>query len=512
MRVAQRMISRNYRRTVNSSLKKQADTLERSESGLKFKRLSDNVAAGNRAMHLQEERYQATQQLENTKDLIAEMKSVDSNMDSIHSVLQKLQERILMGMSEDYGADAREVISKEVASKKDQLLQFINNQFGGKYLFAGTNNSVQPFTEGEDGKLCFNGIPVEQIWKSTEDGKYYYGKPVTSEEGNWFQMADGTMMTKTADNPDGTMTYTDTNGLTYTLGADGTTWTEDAGGTALAAAPTAVTMNEFTMFGNTVYKDVAETGGETYRDATGAVLYQKDANGEYTLFTDAAGNTFTKVGDQFMDAAGNPYEKTEDGTYVNIGSGATLDVSAQPEIVTTPTVVPNSEDTYADIGLGLKISGDMTADPRTAFQVSFSGLTLTGCAKYDPETGKIVPITGDRGTEVAGNIYDLLTQIEGALHPEFDKAALDDMFTQLVNLTDNVGMTRTDLGNRMEYLELTESRLEDDIADMTELETGLISSDPAEEAIKMKECEYVWLAVMQLGSKVLPTSLLDFMS
>ena len=122
------------------------------------------------------------------------------------------------------------------------------------------------------------------------------------------------------------------------------------------------------------------------------------------------------------------------------------------------------------------------------------------------------PVTGDRGTEVAGNIYDLLTQIEGALHPEFDKAALDDMFTQLVNLTDNVGMTRTDLGNRMEYLELTESRLEDDIADMTELETDLISSDPAEEAIKMKECEYVWLAVMQLGSKVLPTSLLDFMS
>ena len=50
-------------------------------------------------------------------------------------------------------------------------------------------------------------------------------------------------------------------------------------------------MNEFTMFGNTVYKDVAETGGETYRDATGAVLYQKDADGEYTIFTDAAGNT-----------------------------------------------------------------------------------------------------------------------------------------------------------------------------------------------------------------------------
>ena len=44
------MISRNYRRQVNSSLKKQADTLERSESGLKFKRLSDNVAADRKSV------------------------------------------------------------------------------------------------------------------------------------------------------------------------------------------------------------------------------------------------------------------------------------------------------------------------------------------------------------------------------------------------------------------------------------------------------------------------------
>ena len=181
-----------------------------------------------------------------------------------------------------------------------------------------------------------------------------------------------------------------------------------------------------------------------------------------------------------------------------------MDITA----VTKPEVVPNSGDTYADIGLGLKISGDMNVDTRTAFQVSFSGLTLTGFAGYD----KVETFTGKNGTVVSGNVYDLLTQIEGALTPTMDKAALDDMFTKLVELTDNVGLTRTDLGNRMQYLEQTQSRLEDDITDMTTLETDLISSNPAEEAIKMKECEYVWLAVMQLGSKVLPASLLDFMS
>ena len=79
-------------------------------------------------------------------------------------------------------------------------------------------------------------------------------------------------------------------------------------------------------------------------------------------------------------------------------------------------------------------------------------------------------------------------------------------------MTDQVGMMRTDLGTRMNFLERTKSGLEADIENMTGLETDLISSDPAQEAIKMKECEYSWLAILQLGSKVLPSSLLDFMN
>lgn len=514
MRVAQRMISRNYRRQVNSSLKKQADTLERSESGLKFKRLSDDVAAGSRAMHLQEERYQATQQLENTKDLIAEMKSVDSNMDSIHSVLQKVQERMLMGMSEDYGPTARAVIAKEIHSSKEQILQFVNNQFGGKYLFAGTNNSKQPFTTNEDDKLCYNGIPVEQIYKSTTDGKYYYDKPVESaaDDGTWVRSASGQLF-KAAEspNPDGSIDYTGPNGRVITKNTDGT-WT--SAGTAIAPDPTGIAVAEFKdSTGADLFATTDAAGTTTYTNNTGTVKFVKNSAGEFTTFTDDTGATYMQNANGDYEDVANPgipvYTKQADGTYQDV-NGDPWEMPA-PELtaVTKPEVVPNSADTYADIGLGLKISDDMFADTRTAFQVSFSGLTLTGFAGYD----KVTPVYGKQnGTEVASNVYDLLTQIEGALTPTMDKAALDDMFTQLVELTDNVGLTRTDLGNRMQYLEQTEDRLTDDIKDMTELETDLISSDPAQEAIKMKECEYVWLAVMQLGSKILPASLLDFMS
>ena len=88
---------------------------------------------------------------------------------------------------------------------------------------------------------------------------------------------------------------------------------------------------------------------------------------------------------------------------------------------------------------------------------------------------------------------------------------MDDLHRQLVDLTDQVGMSRTDLGTRMDFLDRTKERLEDDIDNMSEMESKLVSSDPADEAIKMKECEYVWMAVLQLGSQILPSSLLDFM-
>lgn len=450
------MISRNYRRQINSSLAKQSAALERSESGLKFKKLSDDVAAGSRAMHVQEERYQANQQLENVKDLLAEQKSIDSNLSSMHSILQTIQERVLTGMSEDWGSTAREVIAKEIGEKKEQLLQFANSQFGGHTLFGGTNNSVPPFSVSADGKLQFNGIEVEGIWKSTADGKYYYNKPVVDDDGvpTYQVTVDGNGAELSS--PDG-INFTHVDGGTYKLNADGTGFDE-------------VTIGP---------SHFVNDGNGNYSDGT-------------TTYTSTDGLTFTEV-----DAGGNPVVPANTVTF------------SVPEAVTTDEIVPNSGDTFADIGLGLKIANDQMADPRTAYQVSFSGLTIMGNAGTD--NPNLNPIIGANGTEVSGNLYDLLGQIQNALTPELDKAGLDDMFTQLVALTDQVGMVRTDLGNRMEYLELTQTRLDDDITNMTSLETDLISSDPAEEAMKMKECEYVWLALMQLGSKVLPQSLLDFM-
>ena len=599
------MISRNYKRQINSSMTKQSDALDRSESGLAFRKLSDNVSAGSRAMHIQEQRYAATQQLNNVKDLLAEQKSIDSNLSSIHSILQKVQERVLTGMSEDWGATSRDVIAQEIAQKREQLLQFANAQYAGHTLFGGTNNSVPPFTVNEHtGKLQFNGIDVDQIFKSAVDGKYYYypgvedpkhagsykynfslsgtlnGPLAAYGDGITFHLDDGVASGTFYTEIDGTRYYSDGNGLftnsngdafktngtgfdqvvidgvTYVKNgdyyyeegvdpvnnpegivgkvfksADGLTFTEMetelvypddpdyhiptvnikgelAGGTVKSFTyPDDLTEEplEFKLSSNGKGFDQVVIGGKNFvksgTDASGNLIYTSTDPKDKSVYISSDGLSF----DQQKDPTGN------DTSANNVNFTFTVPQKELGE----PKVVPNSGHTYADIGLGLKINNSFEADPRTAYQVSFSGLDIMGCAgiSYDWPPTHPGTIYGDKNnTAVSGNLYDLLGQIENALSPNFDKNALDDLFTQLVNLTDEVGMVRTDLGNRMEYLELTETRLDEDIFNMTTLETDLVSSDPAEEAIKMKECEYVWLALMQLGSKVLPASLLDFIS
>lgn len=343
MRVAQRMVTRNYMNSLNTSMSKRAETFERQTSGLKFTKLSQNVSDGMRAMRVQEERQRCQHQLETVESIQLEFNSVDSNMESIDDILQSVQEQVLKAMSDSYGDVSREVLSQQIGSIKGQIIQFANAQFGGKFLFSGTNNAEAPFqVDDVTGKLQFNGINVDEITKT--GGKYYYFDGVSNVE------------------------------------------------------------------------------------------------------------------------------------------------------------VPDSGDIYMDIGLGLNMN-NATPDPRSAFKVSFSGLELLGFG---------ASVAGEKyGTPVESNVYGVLEQLEKAV-ADGDKHAMDDLHKQLVSLNDKMRMQRTELGSRMNFLDRTEERLTNDIDNLSEMESNLITADPAEEAINMKMAEYVWLATLQLGAQILPQSLLDF--
>ncbi len=94
------------------------------------------------------------------------------------------------------------------------------------------------------------------------------------------------------------------------------------------------------------------------------------------------------------------------------------------------------------------------------------------------------------------------------------KDVLGDKFDKLNGLMekhiDDIVKEESSLGTRMNRLELTETRLEYDTVNFTELMSENENVDIAEVAIKMKSQEMIYNASLMAASKVVQTTLLDF--
>lgn len=166
----------------------------------------------------------------------------------------------------------------------------------------------------------------------------------------------------------------------------------------------------------------------------------------------------------------------------------------------TATPIPQNDPIYIDVGLGMKFSGS-TVDPKSAFEVSFSGLNVLGFG-VDADSG------------LPNNLYSILDNISKTLNPtppaEFDKDAADALHKQLVKQTDVLMENITDVGTRVNFLDKTTERLENDLDNLDKLRAKLEAVDDATETINMKMYEFAWMATLQIGSKLIPQSLMDF--
>lgn len=338
MRITQSSMMRNYLKNLGRASNDVARSSQRMTSGRKFTKLSENVSDGTRALKVREQLDKDEQYLTNIRDAESELASAESNMMSVNEILQTVQSKLKEAMTGTAEGTKREIIALEIGKLKDQVLQFSNAQFADNYLFSGTNNAGSPFDKGADGRMTYNGIPVDQITKNPADGKYY---------------------------------------------------------------------------------------------------------------TD---NTFTNL-------------------------------------------IPNDEEKYIDMGMGLSMSGGKV-DPKSAFKTSFSGLDIFGA--------------GTDANGNSGNLYNLLSDIETSLKNYGDGEQVKDLSTKLTEQTDMLMTNITDIGTRSAFLAKTTERIENDIEKLTELGVKLEVTDDPKETVSMKMYDYAWKATLQLGAKIIPLSLMDF--
>ena len=162
--------------------------------------------------------------------------------------------------------------------------------------------------------------------------------------------------------------------------------------------------------------------------------------------------------------------------------------------------VPMDKDIYYDVGLGITMAGDEVNDT-TAFKVSYSGLEVLGF-----------------GTDFFGmsnNLYNVMFEIQKYIDVSdkgegFDRESVEKWNTKLRSLMDTYRINLTDLGVKTRFLDSMEERLAITVDNHTSRIQDLMGVDDAEEATHQMMNDYVLKAVLQLGGRVLPLSLMDF--
>lgn len=168
-------------------------------------------------------------------------------------------------------------------------------------------------------------------------------------------------------------------------------------------------------------------------------------------------------------------------------TGQLVDGSGQP--------VPYNTDNYVDIGFGYTLQADGTVDPNTAFKDTYSGLSCFGFGVQDG-----VPV----------NAYNLFgSMVENLRNNDVDAMAkdLDAIPTTMDFLLTSV----TEVGARGVTLENTMASLEGEYEILAEMQNKIEGIDLGEEAMINKMSEMSWLVTLQLSSRILPTTLFDFL-
>lgn len=173
---------------------------------------------------------------------------------------------------------------------------------------------------------------------------------------------------------------------------------------------------------------------------------------------------------------------------------------------TGSSIVPDSGNLYLDIGINMTIkSGEV--DPRTAFNMSVSGLDALGYGKsevtYQDENGNSIT------SSMPNNLYSIIDEMANCLEKQ-DYEKLGVLNDHLKESFNNLVNEIADIGIRTNYLERHSSRLEDESDVLAGIQNDLEYIKETDELINNKTMEYSWLLTLQYGSKVLPQSLMDY--
>ncbi len=157
--------------------------------------------------------------------------------------------------------------------------------------------------------------------------------------------------------------------------------------------------------------------------------------------------------------------------------------------------IPYNAENFVDIGAGFRVQNGQV-DPNSAFKNSYSGVECYGYG------------TNEQG--IPQNPYSMLGNMVNSLRNN-DLATLGDALNSIGGAMNNILTAVTEIGARTTTLDDASGRLEEELGNLYEIQNDLESIDLSEEIMYNKQFEMSWMVTLQLGSKILPSSIWDFL-
>lgn len=142
MRISDNNLNYQFNSSMVSNNVKLNKTTEQISTQSTINRFSDDPIGAIQLESLNKKTIQNSQYIENSENVLSSLGKYESFVDSILELGNQINELLLQGANETIDDAGRSGIVTEVETLKEEMVQMLNKQDEGRYIFSGTNSKT----------------------------------------------------------------------------------------------------------------------------------------------------------------------------------------------------------------------------------------------------------------------------------------------------------------------------------------------------------------------------------
>lgn len=158
MRISSSMVYSDFLSNLSVNSNKVQKTMSQLSSSKQVNKSSDDPLAASQIMNLKDLISQNESDATTISDSLTWTKTQDSALSDVNTAMLRIKTLIQSSANGTSGTDEFKANKNEIQQNIESIVDSLNTNYGGKYVFAGQNTTTQPFSVEKDDNGDITGI------------------------------------------------------------------------------------------------------------------------------------------------------------------------------------------------------------------------------------------------------------------------------------------------------------------------------------------------------------------